>query len=199
MSVREKWGNTCQIQILLCTVEADCCKVLTTAVCFYVFDQAWMRVWSFTVRPGTHEASLCHAQARCTLKVRHITHTNTSEIYIAEKRCWYLRLTPKTNTSLPKNYCITKITKVCMVKMEFVDHLFTHVMLHTVRPESPQGIRVHQASDSNVTLTWSPGFTGHSRLSSCTIQVEYFCPLHGVVEFLNDWPCVHISLMVLDI
>lgn len=41
-----------------------------------------------------------------------------------------------------------------------------------VRPDSPQGIRVHQASDSNVTLTWSPGFTGHSRLSTCTIQMS---------------------------
>lgn len=109
---------------------SNCVQLKQTVVkcwpqlCFYVFDQAWMRVWSFTVRPGTHEASLCHAQARCTLKVWHITHTNTSEIYIAEKRCWYLRLTPKTNTSF-KNYCITKITKVCMVKMDFVDHLFT--------------------------------------------------------------------------
>ncbi|XP_055029209.2 tyrosine-protein kinase receptor TYRO3 [Misgurnus anguillicaudatus] len=41
-----------------------------------------------------------------------------------------------------------------------------------VRPDSPQGIRVHQASESNVTLTWSPGFTGHSHLSTCTVQMS---------------------------
>uniref|UniRef100_A0A671LE22 Tyrosine-protein kinase receptor TYRO3 n=1 Tax=Sinocyclocheilus anshuiensis TaxID=1608454 RepID=A0A671LE22_9TELE len=33
-------------------------------------------------------------------------------------------------------------------------------------------VKVHHASDLNITLTWSPGFTGHSQLSTCTIQVS---------------------------
>uniref|UniRef100_A0A8C2CSC3 Tyrosine-protein kinase receptor TYRO3 n=1 Tax=Cyprinus carpio TaxID=7962 RepID=A0A8C2CSC3_CYPCA len=36
-------------------------------------------------------------------------------------------------------------------------------------------VKVHHVSDLNITLTWSPGFTGHSQLSTCTIQVEYTC------------------------
>uniref|UniRef100_A0A8C1B149 Tyrosine-protein kinase receptor TYRO3 n=1 Tax=Cyprinus carpio carpio TaxID=630221 RepID=A0A8C1B149_CYPCA len=33
-------------------------------------------------------------------------------------------------------------------------------------------VKVHHVSDLNITLTWSPGFTGHSQLSTCTIQVS---------------------------
>ncbi|XP_076834793.1 tyrosine-protein kinase receptor TYRO3 [Brachyhypopomus gauderio] len=38
-------------------------------------------------------------------------------------------------------------------------------------PGSPAGIHVDQVSD-NVTLMWTPGFTGHSSLSTCTIQMS---------------------------
>ncbi len=45
--------------------------------------------------------------------------------------------------------------------------------LCAVRPDSPQDVEVHHVSDLNITLTWSPGFIGHSQISSCTLQVEY--------------------------
>ncbi|XP_052009796.1 tyrosine-protein kinase receptor TYRO3-like [Xyrauchen texanus] len=41
-----------------------------------------------------------------------------------------------------------------------------------VRPDSPLNVEVHQVSDNNITLTWSPGFNGHSHLSCCTIQMS---------------------------
>uniref|UniRef100_A0A8C2HC76 Tyrosine-protein kinase receptor TYRO3 n=1 Tax=Cyprinus carpio TaxID=7962 RepID=A0A8C2HC76_CYPCA len=41
-----------------------------------------------------------------------------------------------------------------------------------VCPDSPRDIKVHHVSDLNLTLTWSPGFTGHSQLSTCIIQVS---------------------------
>uniref|UniRef100_A0A8C2D0J9 Tyrosine-protein kinase receptor TYRO3 n=1 Tax=Cyprinus carpio TaxID=7962 RepID=A0A8C2D0J9_CYPCA len=46
------------------------------------------------------------------------------------------------------------------------------VLFIKVRPDSPQDVKVHHVSDLNITLTWSPGFTGHSQLSTCTIQVK---------------------------
>ncbi|KAM6973676.1 tyrosine-protein kinase receptor TYRO3 [Aplochiton taeniatus] len=39
-------------------------------------------------------------------------------------------------------------------------------------PSAPVGLQVVQLVDHNVTLTWHPGFTGHSELSSCTIQLS---------------------------
>ncbi|GAA6109419.1 tyrosine-protein kinase receptor TYRO3 isoform X2 [Tachysurus ichikawai] len=39
-----------------------------------------------------------------------------------------------------------------------------------VPPDSPSNIQIAQMTD-NVTLIWSPGFTGYSDLSSCTIQM----------------------------
>uniref|UniRef100_A0A672PDI5 Tyrosine-protein kinase receptor TYRO3 n=1 Tax=Sinocyclocheilus grahami TaxID=75366 RepID=A0A672PDI5_SINGR len=44
--------------------------------------------------------------------------------------------------------------------------------LCAVCPDYPQDVKVHHVSDLNITLTWSPGFTGHSQLSTCTIQVS---------------------------
>ncbi|XP_053488483.1 tyrosine-protein kinase receptor TYRO3 isoform X2 [Ictalurus furcatus] len=38
-------------------------------------------------------------------------------------------------------------------------------------PDSPTNIQIHQVSE-NVTLMWSPGFTGYSNLSTCTIQMS---------------------------
>ncbi|KAK3563199.1 hypothetical protein QTP86_018221 [Hemibagrus guttatus] len=40
-----------------------------------------------------------------------------------------------------------------------------------VPPDSPTNIHIDQMSD-NVTLMWSPGFTGYSDLSTCTIQMS---------------------------
>uniref|UniRef100_A0A8C2D0R1 Tyrosine-protein kinase receptor TYRO3 n=1 Tax=Cyprinus carpio TaxID=7962 RepID=A0A8C2D0R1_CYPCA len=49
-------------------------------------------------------------------------------------------------------------------------------------------VKVHHVSDLNITLTWSPGFTGHSQLSTCTIQVEYtFPPFQHVFEGLSSY------------
>uniref|UniRef100_A0A8C7HFX8 Tyrosine-protein kinase receptor TYRO3 n=1 Tax=Oncorhynchus kisutch TaxID=8019 RepID=A0A8C7HFX8_ONCKI len=44
--------------------------------------------------------------------------------------------------------------------------------LTAVLPAAPKGVQVVHMVDNNVTLAWSPGFTGHSDLSACTIQVE---------------------------
>ncbi|KAA0710887.1 Tyrosine-protein kinase receptor TYRO3 [Triplophysa tibetana] len=64
-----------------------------------------------------------------------------------------------------KFYCEARNTRGISVSRTGTVHI-------KVRPDSPQGIRVHQASNSNVTLSWSPGFTGHSLLSTCTIQMS---------------------------
>ncbi|XP_067312034.1 tyrosine-protein kinase receptor TYRO3 [Pseudorasbora parva] len=45
-------------------------------------------------------------------------------------------------------------------------------VLIKVRPDSPRDVKVHHVSDLNITITWSPGFTGHSQLSTCTVQVS---------------------------
>uniref|UniRef100_A0A8C7W6U7 Tyrosine-protein kinase receptor TYRO3 n=1 Tax=Oncorhynchus mykiss TaxID=8022 RepID=A0A8C7W6U7_ONCMY len=37
-------------------------------------------------------------------------------------------------------------------------------------PAAPKGVQVVHMVENNVTLAWSPGFTGHSDLSACTIQ-----------------------------
>uniref|UniRef100_A0A671LCQ9 Tyrosine-protein kinase receptor TYRO3 n=1 Tax=Sinocyclocheilus anshuiensis TaxID=1608454 RepID=A0A671LCQ9_9TELE len=58
-------------------------------------------------------------------------------------------------------------------------------------PDYPQDVKVHHASDLNITLTWSPGFTGHSQLSTCTIQVEYT----SYYSFRDD--CMSFSVNVL--
>uniref|UniRef100_A0A8C7MI07 Tyrosine-protein kinase receptor TYRO3 n=1 Tax=Oncorhynchus kisutch TaxID=8019 RepID=A0A8C7MI07_ONCKI len=42
--------------------------------------------------------------------------------------------------------------------------------LTAVLPAAPKGVQVVHMVDNNVTLAWSPGFTGHSDLSACTIQ-----------------------------
>lgn len=41
-----------------------------------------------------------------------------------------------------------------------------------VPPDPPMNIQIDQVSN-NVTLMWSPGFTGYSDLATCTIQVVY--------------------------
>uniref|UniRef100_A0A672PFP2 Tyrosine-protein kinase receptor TYRO3 n=1 Tax=Sinocyclocheilus grahami TaxID=75366 RepID=A0A672PFP2_SINGR len=63
--------------------------------------------------------------------------------------------------------------------------------LCAVCPDYPQDVKVHHVSDLNITLTWSPGFTGHSQLSTCTIQVEYTSyyipPFQHVFEGLSSY------------
>ncbi|XP_044230505.1 tyrosine-protein kinase receptor TYRO3 [Thunnus albacares] len=39
-------------------------------------------------------------------------------------------------------------------------------------PSAPVGIQVLRMLDNNVTLSWKPGFTGHSELSTCIIQAS---------------------------
>uniref|UniRef100_A0A674F509 Tyrosine-protein kinase receptor TYRO3 n=1 Tax=Salmo trutta TaxID=8032 RepID=A0A674F509_SALTR len=41
-----------------------------------------------------------------------------------------------------------------------------------VLPAAPKGVQVVHMVENNVTLAWSPGFTGHSDLSACTIQMS---------------------------
>ncbi|XP_068195675.1 tyrosine-protein kinase receptor TYRO3 [Antennarius striatus] len=41
-----------------------------------------------------------------------------------------------------------------------------------VLPTAPVGLQVVRMVDNNVTLSWKPGFTGHSALSACIIQVS---------------------------
>ncbi|KAM3870919.1 tyrosine-protein kinase receptor TYRO3 [Diretmus argenteus] len=38
-------------------------------------------------------------------------------------------------------------------------------------PSAPVGLQVLRMVDNNVTLSWKPGFTGHSDLSTCTVQL----------------------------
>ncbi|RXN27367.1 tyrosine- kinase receptor TYRO3 [Labeo rohita] len=71
---------------------------------------------------------------------------------------------PGVNDSI-KFYCEAKNARGISVSRTGTVHI-------KVRPDSPQDVKVHHVSDLNITLTWSPGFTGHSELSTCTIQVS---------------------------
>uniref|UniRef100_A0A8C1GHI3 Tyrosine-protein kinase receptor TYRO3 n=1 Tax=Cyprinus carpio TaxID=7962 RepID=A0A8C1GHI3_CYPCA len=52
-------------------------------------------------------------------------------------------------------------------------HTFAVFSLDHLSSYLPQMFKwVHHVSDLNLTLTWSPGFTGHSQLSTCIIQVS---------------------------
>lgn len=42
----------------------------------------------------------------------------------------------------------------------------------SVLPAAPSGLQVLNMVDNNVTLWWRPGFSGHSELTSCNIQVR---------------------------
>ncbi|XP_066525342.1 tyrosine-protein kinase receptor TYRO3 [Hoplias malabaricus] len=63
-----------------------------------------------------------------------------------------------------KFYCEAKNARGVSVSRTGTVHL-------KVLPESPVNIVIDQASN-NVTLIWSPGFNGHSDLSTCTIQMS---------------------------
>ncbi|XP_046712581.1 tyrosine-protein kinase receptor TYRO3 [Silurus meridionalis] len=66
------------------------------------------------------------------------------------------------NTSI-KYYCEAKNARGISVSR-------TGTVYIKVLPDSPKDIQIDQLSD-NVTLMWSPGFTGYSDLSTCTIQM----------------------------
>uniref|UniRef100_A0A8C1FYC0 Tyrosine-protein kinase receptor TYRO3 n=1 Tax=Cyprinus carpio TaxID=7962 RepID=A0A8C1FYC0_CYPCA len=54
-----------------------------------------------------------------------------------------------------------------------LDHLSSYMTYLQYLPQIFKwDVKVHHVSDLNITLTWSPGFTGHSQLSTCTIQVS---------------------------
>lgn len=63
-----------------------------------------------------------------------------------------------------KFYCEAKNAKGISVSR-------TGTVYIKVPPDSPMNIQIHQVSE-NVTLMWSPGFTGYSNLSTCTIQMS---------------------------
>lgn len=43
-------------------------------------------------------------------------------------------------------------------------------------PEAPVSLQIVGMVDNNVTLSWKPGVTGHSELSTCIVQVMHTLP-----------------------
>lgn len=148
------------------------------------------------MRLRTLEASPCHAQAQCTLKVRHtiVFFTSSTHNFYC---CNFVK-----NAKLVVGFCFgSNPSYILTTVLHSQPHKYNHRspkaqkapsrekintccwynayiymwFLCAVRPDSPQDVKVHHVSDLNITLTWSPGFTGHSQLSTCTIQVEYTC------------------------
>uniref|UniRef100_A0A8C1U0P4 Tyrosine-protein kinase receptor TYRO3 n=1 Tax=Cyprinus carpio TaxID=7962 RepID=A0A8C1U0P4_CYPCA len=71
-------------------------------------------------------------------------------------------------------------------------HTFAVFSLYHLSSYLPQIFKwVHHVSDLNITLTWSPGFTGHSQLSTCIIQVEY-TSYYIVLEMIAFPPFQHV-------
>ncbi|XP_040916057.1 tyrosine-protein kinase receptor TYRO3 [Toxotes jaculatrix] len=68
------------------------------------------------------------------------------------------------NTSV-KFYCEAKNTRGISVSRTGTVHI-------KVLPAAPAGLQVLRMVDSNITLSWNPGFSGHSELSTCIIQVS---------------------------
>uniref|UniRef100_A0A665ULK4 Tyrosine-protein kinase receptor TYRO3 n=1 Tax=Echeneis naucrates TaxID=173247 RepID=A0A665ULK4_ECHNA len=71
---------------------------------------------------------------------------------------------PGVNSSI-KFYCEAKNTRGISVSRTGTVHI-------KVLPVAPVGLQVLRMVDNNVTLSWKPGFTGHSELSTCIIQVS---------------------------
>uniref|UniRef100_A0A8C9ST29 Tyrosine-protein kinase receptor TYRO3 n=1 Tax=Scleropages formosus TaxID=113540 RepID=A0A8C9ST29_SCLFO len=67
-------------------------------------------------------------------------------------------------TSSIKFYCEAKNARGISVSRTGTVHI-------KVLPEAPKMIQVVQVQENNVTLAWTPGFTGYSDLQDCTIQV----------------------------
>ncbi|KAJ8399501.1 hypothetical protein AAFF_G00412130 [Aldrovandia affinis] len=64
-----------------------------------------------------------------------------------------------------KFYCEAKNTRGISVSRTGTVHI-------KVLPEAPSVVEVVQVRENNVNLTWTPGFTGHSALQACTIQIS---------------------------
>nr|XP_046269756.1 tyrosine-protein kinase receptor TYRO3 [Scatophagus argus] len=71
---------------------------------------------------------------------------------------------PGVNSSV-KFYCEAKNARGISVSRTGTVHI-------KVLPAAPVGLQVQRMVDNNVTLSWKPGFTGHSELSSCIIQLS---------------------------
>ncbi|XP_041827393.1 tyrosine-protein kinase receptor TYRO3 [Melanotaenia boesemani] len=70
---------------------------------------------------------------------------------------------PGVNNTV-KFYCEAKNARGISVSRTGTVHI-------KVLPGPPVDLHVHSMMDNNVTLSWKPGFTGHSELSRCIIQV----------------------------
>uniref|UniRef100_A0A8C9W4U1 Tyrosine-protein kinase receptor TYRO3 n=1 Tax=Scleropages formosus TaxID=113540 RepID=A0A8C9W4U1_SCLFO len=68
-------------------------------------------------------------------------------------------------TSSIKFYCEAKNARGISVSRTGTVHI-------KVLPEAPKMIQVVQVQENNVTLAWTPGFTGYSDLQDCTIQMS---------------------------
>lgn len=64
-----------------------------------------------------------------------------------------------------KFYCEAKNTRGISVSRTGTVHI-------KVLPAAPTGLQVIRMNYNNVTLSWKPGFSGHSELVNCTIQVS---------------------------
>ncbi|XP_045909241.1 tyrosine-protein kinase receptor TYRO3-like [Micropterus dolomieu] len=64
-----------------------------------------------------------------------------------------------------KFYCEAKNTRGISVSRTGTVHI-------KVLPAAPVGLQVQKMVDNNVTLSWRPGFTGHSELSTCILQLS---------------------------
>ncbi|XP_074547915.1 tyrosine-protein kinase receptor TYRO3 [Halichoeres trimaculatus] len=64
-----------------------------------------------------------------------------------------------------KFYCEAKNTRGISVSRTGSVHI-------KVSPAAPLELQVLRMNDNNVTLSWKPGFTGYSELSSCNIQLS---------------------------
>ncbi|KAM6912838.1 tyrosine-protein kinase receptor TYRO3 [Xenentodon cancila] len=71
---------------------------------------------------------------------------------------------PGVNSSV-KFYCEAKNTRGISVSRTGTVHI-------KVLPAAPGGLQVFHMANSNITLSWEPGFTGHSELSACMVQVS---------------------------
>uniref|UniRef100_A0A673B4F1 Tyrosine-protein kinase receptor TYRO3 n=1 Tax=Sphaeramia orbicularis TaxID=375764 RepID=A0A673B4F1_9TELE len=71
---------------------------------------------------------------------------------------------PGVNSSV-KFYCEAKNTRGISVSRTGTVHI-------KILPSAPVSLHVLRMVDNNVTLSWKPGFTGHSELSRCIIQLS---------------------------
>ncbi|XP_028421353.1 tyrosine-protein kinase receptor TYRO3 isoform X2 [Perca flavescens] len=78
----------------------------------------------------------------------------------SSERAW---ITVEVNSSV-KFYCEAKNTRGISVSRTGTVHI-------KVLPGAPVGLQVLSMVDNNVTLSWKPGLTGHSELSTCIVQL----------------------------